>query len=57
MSSVSFKELFKVDDTYNRISMHNMNFVATQTFRLVMMIATFAFWICLLYVWVKAVFG
>ena len=51
------RDLFTLEDTFNRVKLHNINFVATQSIRLLMLTASFAFWIMLVYVWVKAVFS
>ena len=49
--------LFHVNDEYNRLSKHNINFKVTQTIRLIFILSTFAVWCILLYVWAKAIFA
>lgn len=47
--------LFKVSNDYNRVAKHNFNFKVTQSIRLSFMVASFAIWGILLYVWAKAI--
>ena len=55
MGQACGKFLFEVSEDYNRLYRHNFNFKCTQSFRLANMVASFAIWCILLYVWVKAV--
>ena len=55
MGQACGKFLFEVSEDYNRLYRHNFNFKCTQSFRLANMVASFALWCILLYVWVKAV--
>jgi len=47
--------LFHVSVEYNRLAKHNCNFKLTQSVRLFFIVASFAIWGLLLYVWAKAI--